>query len=349
MAGRRDPLELRIHDSSIGIWQDKCPDASFRTDVYAALIRSLRALGWSIRRDPRIRQYHRCLSPDHRLGAHGSLRCSIEITGRVVKVEFWSITAPQVNRSGRQYDFDKLARMHHLDRLRIELEFKRITAWLVTLAPVKVMRLDEVIMPAMQRIEKRYAESWHTDKILGRPHWGYDYNRKSRDGALLDHGQTVWIADRKGRIVRGAAYYNINSMWWVVAGGTLLNEGSHSLYARLPAVNLRKKQNERARRNRLEKELSIAIARMDFQRAHLLKGLLFGSEQTFLIWARDHQAYYRSQYSGYTTDRICAGKYTRAEAEAECRRVPRELEMVCPDGSHVTFDRAVLGTIAGRG
>ncbi|MGY3607626.1 MULTISPECIES: hypothetical protein [unclassified Bradyrhizobium] len=202
--GRRPPLEIRIHDSSIGIWQEDARDASFRSDIYAPLIRGLRSRGWSIKRDPRVRQHYRSISQDHRLGARGSLRCSIEISGRVVKVEFWSVTAPQESRNGRRYDFDKMARMHHIDRLRVELEFKRIIRWLETLAPIKVSRSDDRDMPAMQRIEKRYAESWHTDKALGRPHWHYDYNRKAKGGALLDHGQTVWLADDKGRIIRGS-------------------------------------------------------------------------------------------------------------------------------------------------
>lgn len=336
----RSPLEIRIHDASIGIWQDNAKDASFRSDVYAALIRGMRERGWSVKRDPRVYRDYRCISPNHRLGARGTLRCGIELTGRVVKVEFWSTTAPQINRNGRCYDFNKMARMHHLDCLRIELEFKRVIRWLETLAPVNVSRSDERDMPAMQRIEKGYAESCHKDKALGRPHRHYDYNRGSKDGALLEHGQTVWLADRKGRIVRGTAYYNLNNMWWVIAGGKLFNESSRSLYAKQPA-DLRTKQNERARRTRLEAELSIAIERMDFRRAELLKHILFGRDQAFQIWARDHHAYYRSQYAGYTTDRINAGKYTRAEAEAECRRVPRELEMVCPDGIHVSFDRKV--------
>jgi hypothetical protein len=304
------------------------------------LIRDMRVRGWSIKRDPKIHQHYRILSPNHRLGARGSLRCGIEIAGRVVKVEFWSVTALQDNRNGRRYDFGKMARMHHLDRLRIDLEFERITRWLETLATVKVSRSDSHDMPAMQRIEKGYAESWHKNKALGRPTWSSDDQRKSADGALLEHGQTAWLADRKGRIVRGTAYYNLNNMWWIIVGGELRNEGCHSLYAS-PPTDLRTKQNRRARRNRLEKELSEAVARMDFQRAQLLKGILFGNEQAFLIWARDHQAFYRSQYAGYTTDRIFAGKYTRAEAEAECRRVPHELEMVCPDGRHVAFDRKV--------
>jgi len=338
MSELRKPIEIRIHDASIGIWQDDARDASFRSDVYAVLIRKMRARGWSIKRDRHVHRHHRCISPDHRMGARGTLCCSIEITGRVVKVEFWSITAPQSNRNGRRFDFDKMSRMHHLDCLRVELEFRRIIRWLEALAPVKVSRSLDRDIPALQIIQAGYAESWHKDKDLGRPNYTYDSQRSSKDGALLEHGQTVWLADRKGRIVRGAAYYNINNMWWVVAGGKLFNEGSHSIYAKQPA-DLRAKQNARARRNRLEKELSISVERMDFRRAEILKRILFGSEQTFQIWARDHAAYYRAQYAGYTSDRINAGKYTRAEAEAECRRVPHELEMVCPDGSHIRFDR----------
>jgi hypothetical protein len=334
----RPAIDIRIHDASIGIWQDNAQDASFRAEVYGVLIRQMRHRGWSIHQDPSIRQHYGTLSPSHRLGARGTLRCAIELSGRVVKVEFWSVTAPQVNQNGRRYDFDRMVRMHHLDQLRTELEFRRIIAWLETLAPVKVSRSAGRDMPPMERIAKGYAESWHRDKVLGRPTWSSDSQRKVKDGTFLAHGQTVWMPDRKGRIVRGTAYYNINNMWWVVAGGQLYNEGCHSLLT-APPTDLRVKRNQRSRRSRLEKELAIAVERMDFQRAHLLKNVLFGGDPIFMIWARDHGAFYRSQYSGYTTDRMSAGKYTREEAERECRRVPHELEMVCPDGKHVRFDR----------
>ncbi|WP_018516446.1 hypothetical protein [Rhizobium leguminosarum] len=335
----RQPIDVRIHDSSIGIWQDNAQDATFRSEIYAVLIRRMRACGWSIRRDPVTHRHYRCLSPDRRAGARGTLRCTIGLTGRVVDVEFWSVTAPQSNRNGRQYDFDKMKRMRHLDRLRVELEFRRIGAWLETVASVKISRSDDQALPPMKRIEKSYAESWHKDKDLGRPVCRYDYNGTSKDGARLEHGQTVWFPDHKGRIIRGTAFYNINNMWWVVAGGKLFNESCHTLFATQPD-RLRIKRNEGARRSRMERELSIAVERMDFQRAQVLKHIIFGGEQTFMIWSRGNGAYYRSQYAGYTTDRIAAGKYTRAEAEAECRRVPHELEMVCPDGSHVRFDRS---------
>lgn len=335
----RKPISVNIHDSHLGIWQDDARDETLRSEVYAELIRQMRGRGWSIRRDPRVHAHHRCLSPNNRLGARGTLRCEIELAGRTVKVEFWSVTAKQDNRNGRRYDFDKMKRMAKLDRLRVELELRRIIAWLETIAPIKVERRDEQHLSPMERIEKGYAESWHKDKDLGRPVCQSDYNRKSKDGSMLEQGQTVWFSDRKGRIIRGTAYYHINNMWWVIAGGQLHNEGSHALFAAMP-VDLRTKRNERGRRNRLEAELRTAVQRMDFQRAQVLKTIIFGAEQTYMIWARDNKAYYRSQYAGYSTDTAGAGRYTRAEAEAECRRVPHELEMVCPDGTHVRFDRS---------
>lgn len=334
----RPPVSINIYDAHFGIWQENAQDPSFRSEVYEGLMRRMKRRGWKFRADPEIARRYRCLSPSHRLGQRRTLHCSIEISGRVVTVEFWSETAEQVNRHGRRYDTDRLRRMHYLDRLRVELEFLRIAAWLKTIAPVTINRHPDRDMPAMARIEKSYAESWHKDKDLGRPVCEFDHNRKSADSSLLEHGQTVWFPDRKGRIVRGTTYYNINNMWWVVAGGQLYNEGSHALFTSPPA-ELRSKRNERARRRRLEEELALATRRMQFMRAETLKSILFGSDATFMIWARDKNAYYRAQYAGYTTDVISAGKYTRAEAERECRRVPHELSMVDQERNHTRFDK----------
>lgn len=333
----RAPLSVNIHDTSFGIWQDDPNDPTFRSDIYAEIIRQMRSRGWSIRADRETKKRFPTLSPSQREGAKGTLRCAIEIAGRTVKVEFWSETAPQINQYGRYYDFDKLRRMSRQDARRVELEFRRMIAWLQSLAKLEVKRRDKESLSPMQRIEQGYAESWHKDKALGRPVCSTQGNRRSADNSFLEHGQQVWTTDYRGRVVRGTTYYNINNMWWVIAGGQLLNKASFEIYASQP-VDLRRKRNERERRNRLERELQIAVQRMDYERAHTLKKIIFGTEQTYMIWARDHSAYYRSQYAGYTTDSLSAGRYTKAEAEAECRRVPHELEMVCPDGTRVRFD-----------
>lgn len=335
----RPAINVSIHDAKLGIWQDNANDPSFRVEVFAPLLKAMARRGWKVRADPHILKRYRSLSPSHRLAARGDLRAEIKISGRVVEVEFWAETWAIDNPNGRRHDFDKLKRMAYLDRLRVRLEMRRVLDWLRSIAPVTISTSEWTGLTPMQRIERRYAQSWHTDKTLGRPVCSHDYNRRSGDGELLEHGSTVWFVDRKGRIGRGAAFYNINNMWWVVAGGELINLANHEIFRRPPA-DLRVKFNKRQRRIRLEAELAQAVRRMDFRRAETLKRFAFGDEPTFLIWARDHNAYYRSNYSGYTTDTIAAGRYSRAEAEAEVRRVPHELEAVGSDGERIRFERA---------
>ncbi len=332
----RAPISVRIHDTHFGIWQDDASDPSFYRDVFGVLVRDMRSRGWAIRYDPQVKRHYRSLNAQYRLAAKGHLRCELQINGRAIQLEFWSVTARQDNRNGRRYDFDKLNRMQHIDQLRVQLEFDRMLSWLKTIANVDVTRSADRRLSPMQHIEKDYAESVHKDKTLGRPAPRCDSNRHSNDGSLLEQGQTVWLADRKGRIIRGRAFYNINNMWWVIAGGELRNESSRSLYVNPPG-DIRTKRNERDARKRLERELSIAVERMDYLRAHRLKAIIFGNEPSYMIWARNKQAFYCSQYAGYTSDLIHAGKYTRVEAEAECRRAPDDLEMVDQHGKHIRF------------
>lgn len=333
----RPALDVNIYDAGIGIWQDDARDPTFRVDVFGPLIRTLRDRGWKIGVDPHIKRRYRRLSSTHRLAARGTLRASIEVSGRVVKIEWWATTWPIDNRNGRRHDFNKLDRMTYLDRLRLTLERRRIVDWLRTIAPVTVKERNPPNLSPVERIARDYAESWHSDKTLGRPVCACPSNAKALDGQI-EHGATVWFIDRKGRIGRGTAYYNINNMWWVVAGSELRNLHGGEIFIRCPD-DLRTKRNERNRRARLEADLAAATRRMDFSRAELLRRILFGDAPVFLIWARDHGAYYRPNYSGYTTDTISAGKYTRAEAEREVRRVPHELEAHGPDGERIRFDK----------
>ncbi|RVC47650.1 hypothetical protein EN781_00385 [Mesorhizobium sp. M4A.F.Ca.ET.090.04.2.1] len=331
----RAKIDVNIHDTTIGIWQDNARDETFLSDVFAPLVRGMRDRGWHVGADPRMKDHFRALNSTHRLASQGNMRASVEINGRAIEIKFWAETWPMDNQHGRRYDFRKLARMEYLDRLRFHLEARRIVAWLETIAPVTVKQDEPAGITAMERIERRYAESWHTDKKLGRPVSEYAYNHTSRDGQTIEHGATVWFVGYDKRIGRGTAYYNINSMWWVVADKyTLLNLACHEIFCSAPA-DLRVKRNERKRRERLERELAAATRRMDFKRAELLRRIIFGAETVYLIWARDKDAYYRPQYCGYTTDTISAGRYTRAEAEAEVRRVPHELMAVTPDGKRI--------------
>tara|TARA_R110002124_G_scaffold173690_5_gene341363 strand:+ start:22718 stop:23767 length:1050 start_codon:yes stop_codon:yes gene_type:complete len=334
-------IDVRLYDTTIGVWQDSANDPTFRAEIYIGLVRLMRRRGWTVGPDPRIAKHYPSLDKDHRLATRGAMRAEIEVAGRQVTVQFWAETWPIDNPNGRRYDFNKRQRLDYLDRVRVDLETQKIIAWLRRRATVTISRGDIAAgtgpgqVTAEAFIAHRYAGCWHTDKALGRPVCRYDYNGKSGDGGVVEHGATVWFPDRKGRICRGTAFYNINNMWWVATGQYRLeNKGSHDILTRCPS-DLRIKRNARARRGRLEGELARAIRACDFQRAERLKRILFGDSTPYGIWSRKESAYYRPNCSGYTIDALSAGRYTRDEAEAEVRRCPDILSLVMPDGRHV--------------
>jgi hypothetical protein len=121
---------------------------------------------------------------------------------------------------------------------------------------------------------------------------------------------------------------------FTVGAFTLLNKSSGEIFCKQPQ-DLRIKRNDRARRNRLEAELALAVRQMDFRRAQVLKDVIYGDQPTYMIWHREHSAYYRSGFAGYTTDTIVAGRYTFDEAMGEVRRVPHLLEAVSPTGERL--------------
>lgn len=336
----RAPIDIRIHDSSFGIWQGNANDQSFFTDVFQPLVSRFKKRGWIVTADPETLERYRSLSKFTRLAVKGDLRAHIEIRGRCIDVKFWSEAAKSGgNRNGKKYDFDKMERMPYLDLQRVRLEFRRMEAWLLSIAPVKVTRTDISKLSPMQLIEKGYAESPHTKKELGRPTWSSDSSRQTADGLLLEHGQKVWFRNECGRFFSGTAYYNINNMWWVIAGGARRNKSSHELHAAQPA-DLRSKVHKRNRRDTLERLLRKAIIGRDYRRAETLDNILFAGEPVYLIWSRKNDAYYRTNYSGYANNKLDAGRYTRAEAEAEVRRVPHHLEAHGDNGEIIKIEDA---------
>jgi hypothetical protein len=176
---------------------------------------------------------------------------------------------------------------------------------------------------AMEVIQQRYAESCHFkgdwakqveiyggESLIG----CFNSNRESADGVLLEHGQRVYFFDWHGRICTGTALYNINNMWWVITGKyDYSNEACFHLYANLPE-NFRVKRNSKRRRNRLEGLLADAVKAMNFERASVLRDILFPTdEKLFVVYHQGHGAYHCSGFSGYSKDPIRAGKFTAAE------------------------------------
>lgn len=328
-------IEMRIHNATVGLWQDNANDPSFRTDVFIGLLKMLGRRGWAIGPDAEIVKRHNCLKKYHRRGRKAELEAAIRISGRVVEIEIWSDNYQGTNRNGNRYGFGNPSMMPYLTRKRVEAEHRAIAAWASKKFETTISRAPKrpPQIPALDFLALQYASSWHSDKTLGRPVCSMAYNCKSADGAPVEHGATVWFLGRDGRFRRGRAYYNINNMWWVIESKhSITNIASHEIYMSQPADLRTRRRNARRRRQRLEDELSKATRDMRFERAAALRDVLFGLQKPVLIWSKKNGAYYRPCASGYTTDLVSAGRYTIDEAEQHVTAHSKILEVHHLDG-----------------
>lgn len=322
---------ISFGDASLHVRED--PQASvmgewerqFKKDVFLRMAQQLRRLGWrtEVPADM-IEQYSRGFAENHRYCEKGELKGLLGLAGRCIEFEVWQgVNTPNRPDHGGRYEPSKEAVMPYLLRLEMERTRRRLSKYLCNVFDGyefrshrndgRMEKRGPGALTAMEWVKGVWRSSWHfqgdtsTYKIS-------DYNRGSADGLQVEHGQRVYFADRKGRMCTGIAYYNINNMWWVVTGKYgVTNEASHHLYVEQPP-DLRRKRNERLRRCRLESELAKAIKAMNFQRAEVLKGILFpNADQLYLIWHKKHSAWFAPNFNGYRDNVLDAGKYTFEE------------------------------------
>ncbi|MCO7218143.1 hypothetical protein [Halomonas sp. OfavH-34-E] len=320
-------------DASLNVWEEperqgplqwQAWERQFKKDVFLRIAQQLRRIGWQTEVPAdMVERYGRRFAEGYRYCRKGDLQGRLEVTGRCIKFEMWQDVASVENPNGGRYDFDKEKRMPYLLWLEMERTRRRLRAYLCNVfagyefnhkpRDGRTAKRGPGAMTAMEWVEECWRTSWHFKGDTS-AYAISDVNRKSADGKLIEHGQRVYFADRKGRMCVGTAYYNINNMWWVVTGKYgVTNEASFALYVDSPG-DLRRKRNDGLRRRRLEGELSRAVKAMDFRRAETLKNILFPPEEPlYLIWHKGHDAYHRPGACGYTTDANQAGKFTWEE------------------------------------
>lgn len=331
---------VHFGDASLSVWEEGISNAraaggfagaekwerTFKRQVFARMLQTLNRLGWVCTVPPvDTKQGSQWLARQFRDCAKGDLKGELHISGRSIEFNMWQgVNTPTRPDHGGKYEHNKEACMPYVLRLEMERTRRRIRDYLCNVfteytfdTKRRTIYAKPLQFTALQRIEQNYAESWHfkgdwpayLEKTQGMP-----WNRKSADGVMLDHGQRVWFADRKGRICEGTALYNINNMWWVVTGRySYTNEGSFHLYTKAPE-NLRIKRNAGLRRKRLERLMEDAVRAMQFERAVVLRNILFPKgEPLFMVYHEEARAYHRAGFSGYSNDTVGAGKFTQAE------------------------------------
>lgn len=328
-------------DASLDVWEDAMPplsgldahkkrdawEAAFKRQVFARIIQQLNRIGWTVQKPPinphDVKHYGglvaRWATERHRDCSKGDLKGELRISGRTIEFNMWqSVNTPTRPDHGGRYELDKEGCMPYVLRLEMERTRRRIRDYLCNVfkgyefKPTSDPVVGLMGVTAEEKAAHDRRTSGHYKPALDRAEISMASNAKARDGGTIVHGARVWALDCKGRVITGTAYYGLNSRWQIVTGRYgLTYAGTESIFTS-PPENLRMKRNERERRRRLENELAKAVKAMDFDRAKVLKRVLWPEpEPLFHIMKGD--AYFAPNYCGYRSNQIDAGKYTKAE------------------------------------
>lgn len=318
--------KIHLGDAELSVWEEKVDEMEFKKAVFKRIIQQLNRLGWTLSiPQEKADSYSPNFARKFRYCVKGDLKADLSISGRAIELKFFqNLNAPDRPDHEGRYQYNKEKHMPYLMLLEMRRTRNVIVKYLTNIFTGYAVDIEHARskmrsvpgeLTALEWVNQQYKESWHFKGDLTKYKIS-DCNRKSAEGKPLEHGQRVYYFDWHGRIQTGIAYYNINNMWWVVSGKYgRSNEACHSLYTELPQ-NFRIKRNDRLRRKRLESMLSKAVEKMDFLRAHQLKGLLFSpDEQLYRVFHKEHQLYHCSGFSGYTKDPNYAGKFTIEECK----------------------------------
>lgn len=329
-------INVNYSDAKVSLWLEDV-DEDFLKTVMLSVCAMMRKKGWDIRvpygedfrPNMNNKKWERQWDEKIRKGIKNGLEFVTNISGRTLSFEFWENVNDhsKENSNGGKYIFDKESKMPYLLKMITLLTKRQILEHLekhYNIEQGKSVKPFFERQTAYEKVMKSIKDSCHYKPELGHAEIHCD-NNKSADGLRIKHGMPVYAIDYQGRVVRGIAYYSLNSQWYVVTGKyDYICQSCFEIYLNNPG-DLRSKRNERKRRSILEKRMAEAVKKLDFQKAQLYKDLIFGKEPLFHIMKGG--LYFCSNYSGYTINQIDAGKYTEQEAElyrnhSNCKIVP---------------------------
>lgn len=311
-----------------GYQAEKAWCRQFKREVFARIVQTLRRLGWSCTM-PEIKEHDvkhyggnvaRWSAESKRLCQKGELYADLDISGRCIGLKFFqNVNAPDRPDHGGRYQGGKELHMPYVMRLEMERARRRIREYLLNvLIDYEFKPSDPKLgingATAMEVAAHSRRTSCHYVKELDRATVSNKEQGFTADGVALENGSKVYAIDHAGRVICGTAFYSLNGNWQIVTGRYGLTYVWHTeVYAECPG-NPRVKRNSDQRRRRLEGELAKAIKAMNFERAALLRDILFpGKPALFAIWNAQHSLYHRSGTRGYTSDLSEAGKFTADE------------------------------------
>ena len=305
---------VNFTDAGLAVWEEGISEArsaggmngarnwelQFKRDVFKRVIQTLNRLGWSVTMpeiDPHDVMHYggnvaRWASERRRLCSKGDLKADLEISGRHIELKmFQSINCPTRPDHEGRYEWNKEACMPYVIRLEMERTRRRIRDYLCNVFSGYTFKPSKISSPNPDPLvffndgwdgeyEKtrgthrfdRGADGWPSDKELG------SWNRIDKDGVRLNHGAVRWFRDDKGRLLRGRVYGGINGQWLCVYGTgkkDYTHKSANEFFTYREGETKFKEPDTRIRAKRLSSELDKAIKSMSFERAAVLRDVLY--------------------------------------------------------------------------
>lgn len=325
---------IHFNDAGLSIWEEglgaarsagghQCAEAwerQFKREVFTRIIQTLNRLGWTCVVPPEdIAEYSLAFARNRRYCRKGELQADLSITGRTIRFDmFQEVNAPDRPDNGGRYQSDKEGHMPYTMRLEMERTRRRIRTYLLNVFTEYAFKpsrptLGVMGVTGMEFSAYRRRTTGHYVPALDRAQFTSTHEALSADGHSLENGMRVYAIDN-GRVISGTAYFILGGNWHVVTGRYAVSQVWHTQIWKQCPGNPRVKRNSKQRRQRLEAELAKAIAAMRFERAAVLRDILFPNNPVlFAIWNTEHQVYHRTHKCGYTRDLSEAGKFTLEE------------------------------------
>lgn len=266
---------VSLYDATMAVWRDT--EAEARKD-YAAVLKLLASLGFKHRECEYARKHYPTLAKGRRRAEHGRLKLKIDQSGRTLKLDFYQSEVVE-NPNGGEYDFNRLAKMPYLIRLRFQWARERILAMLAGRG-LAVEDRNCQYWPALDSFNR----GWGKDRFRRGPDGWPDaselksWDRKDGDGVQVEQGDMRYVQVQH-RWSRVQVFGGINGMWFCYANGSLVenvNVGRlRSVFpgrGRIPELS--------ARRNAIQRRLTDAVKAERYLDAHRLRTALQSLKMT---------------------------------------------------------------------
>lgn len=184
-------------------------DKEISHPVFLRMLEMMRGRGFTVGSDPRIDRDYAILSKDHFAGSKGDLLFIADKYNTGARIEFYQEINVE-NRNGGRYDFNKFKKMPYLIQKRFLVERKHVEYFLLQ---------EGLSCDSDPELKTSYDKVFHKLNEPSR-HWKSDnlpdYNALDKDGVRINNGEVKYFRDRKGVLMRGTVYHNINNMWWMI-------------------------------------------------------------------------------------------------------------------------------------